>query len=175
MTQHYTLLNELLIRLEADGFEIGIGKYIRLQELLKQLPEGLESQELKPYLSPLFAQSVQQQERFSILFREALETAKLLEESPSDLGSQVLVDPQKPAFWRWVLGAALALALLVVGIFLFQSQDPPCGESLFQDPIQKDVYVSDTLLICDLLPPVTAFIKSFEAGGNGVASPFLIL
>ncbi|MEM9722559.1 MAG: hypothetical protein AAGA10_25055, partial [Bacteroidota bacterium] len=110
---YYTLLNELLIRLEAEGFEIGIRKHIQLQELLKQLPEGLEPGELKPYLSPLFVQSAQQQQRFGILFEEAKEAAQLLEDIPQSPESQPLVNPQKPGFWRWMVGLALGLAIIL--------------------------------------------------------------
>ena len=152
MPQFFPLLNELLIRLEAEGFEIGIGKHIQLQELLKHLPEDLEPEDLRPFLSPLFAQNAAQQQRFGILFKEAVEAAHALRDVPQNPESQPLVNPKKPEFWRWLVGIALGLAVLLVFIFTRTSQDPPCENTLFPSPIQKQVYVSDSLPFCDLLP-----------------------
>ena len=60
----YPILADLLSRLRADGFEIGVGTHLQVQELLNRLPDRYTEEELGSFLCPLFARNPAQQERF---------------------------------------------------------------------------------------------------------------
>jgi WD40 repeat protein len=62
------LLAALVTAWESEGYALGTGKYIQLNSLLKQLPAGTNSQQLKTLIAPIIAQNAQQQEEFYRLF-----------------------------------------------------------------------------------------------------------
>jgi outer membrane protein assembly factor BamE (lipoprotein component of BamABCDE complex) len=67
----YRLVADLIQALETEGYQIGTGQYLRVQELLHQLPDGMPAEELMYALSPLFVQTSQQQDQFYRLFQQA--------------------------------------------------------------------------------------------------------
>lgn len=72
----YHLLAELTTALEADGYDMGTGKQLQVQELLRRLPEDTPPERLASLLCPLFARNRQEQEQFYELFRQCLTRTK---------------------------------------------------------------------------------------------------
>ena len=61
-------LADFLEHLRQHGFVLGIDAYMRLENLLRQLPANCTTDELRDYLSPIFASNPKQQELFYQLF-----------------------------------------------------------------------------------------------------------
>ncbi len=115
----YRFLSDLLDALAADGFPMGTGKHLQVQELLSKLPEDLPLASYKTILAPLFATNRQDQERFYELFDNALRREealqkKLEETTPTPVPEEV----KQVRRWRdVVLGLLIALAGVAGFIF----------------------------------------------------------
>lgn len=111
--KHHHLLAVLFQELESAGFLLGTHKYLQVQELMTQLPDDLPLEQLRGILSPLFANSPQEQQLFRILFLKSLaEVNDFSERSEGILESDVTqADKAKPE-WR------LLLPLIFIGLFL---------------------------------------------------------
>ncbi|MEQ8703756.1 MAG: hypothetical protein RIC19_07540 [Phaeodactylibacter sp.] len=111
----YRLVADLIQTLEAEGQQIGTGQYLRVQELLSQLPDDLPAEELMYALSPLFVQTPQQQDQFYRLFRQSRDRTQAYFQS---LGETVDVRSERPLLHRrprklqWLI-AALAFLLVI--------------------------------------------------------------
>jgi N-acetylmuramoyl-L-alanine amidase len=118
----YRLLAELSQSLESEGYPIGTGQYLRIQELLSQLPEETPAEELKHMLSPLFARSAQQQEQFYRLFDQSLRRTQRyfgsLEETPVGAAATAIKEDAKTR-WLRALVIFLVVALFVPPLILF--------------------------------------------------------
>lgn len=105
----YHLLSDLIATLEADGFVVGTGKHLQLQELMSKLPDELPLESLKTLLAPILVSSRQDQERFYELFDLSLKRVKALEQPPE----KVLAHGSKDVeVWR---NAVLVLFVLLAG------------------------------------------------------------
>ena len=58
-TQTYQFLSHLMTALQANGFRVGTGQQLRLQQLIEQLPEDISVEQLKFRLAPIFAKKLQ--------------------------------------------------------------------------------------------------------------------
>ena len=68
----YHLLADLSTALEAEGYDLGTGKYLQVQELLQKLPADTPLEQMASLLCPLYARNRQEQEQFYALFRQSL-------------------------------------------------------------------------------------------------------
>lgn len=75
----YHLLADLISTLEADGFVVGTGKHLQVQELLSKLPDDIALESLETVLAPIFATNRQDQERFYELFGQCLQRVREIE------------------------------------------------------------------------------------------------
>jgi hypothetical protein len=110
----YRLVADLIQTLETEGYQIGTGQYLRVQELMHQLPEGLSTEELMYALSPLFVQTPQQQDQFYRLFRQSANRTKAYFhslEAPADSTTSLPLLQRHPRRLKWFL---FALAFLLV-------------------------------------------------------------
>lgn len=105
----YHLLANLLSTLEADGFVLGTGKQLQVQELLRKLPDDLELESLKTILCPIFATSRQEQDRFYELFDHSLRRVRAMEELRKQPKVKVKKDVE---LWRNII---LALFVILAG------------------------------------------------------------
>ena len=98
----YHLIADLLNALNAEGYAVGTGLHLRLEELLRQLPDDMPAEELAQHLSPLFAQSPKQQEAFYDLFENSLKRSKhffaQLEVKPKEDNKK-----NQSNRWRWLI------------------------------------------------------------------------
>ena len=67
----YELLAAFLYALEAEGYRMGTGTHLQLQELLQRLPDDPADEVLRDSIIPLLATNEQEQELFRTLFRRA--------------------------------------------------------------------------------------------------------
>ncbi len=111
MSNHtkYHFLSDLISTLEADGFVVGTGKHLQLQELLTKLPEDLQLESLKTLLCPIFATNRQDQTRFYELFDLSLKRVWELQQPIEKLAVKKPLDVE---IWRNVV---LALFLVLAG------------------------------------------------------------
>lgn len=117
----HTLLALLLRAWQEEGFELGTGQALRLQELLQRLPADTPPEQLRSLLSPLLAKDEAQQRRFYALFDQSLKQAYALHDhpkaaTPAPGDAAVEAAAQKVRKWRWL---ALAVALLTIGLLAF--------------------------------------------------------
>lgn len=105
----YHLLSDLIATLEADGFVVGTGKHLQVQELMSKLPDDLPLESLKTLLCPVFANNRQDQERFYELFDVSLKRVKALEQPAEKVLARGSKDVE---IWR---NAVLALFVLLAG------------------------------------------------------------
>ncbi|MCB0598881.1 MAG: hypothetical protein KDD28_32720, partial [Phaeodactylibacter sp.] len=107
---HYQLLTELLTALRADGYPMGTGKHLQLQELLRKLPEDSPPERLKTLLAPIFSTNKQEQAYFYELFDKAWARVQAAQRQEQKQPAP----PDKAARW---LNALLGI-LAVLAIFL---------------------------------------------------------
>jgi formylglycine-generating enzyme required for sulfatase activity len=122
------LIVELLTMLHAEGYPLGPGKLMQLEELLRQLPPDLPPAALRTQLAPLFAGSPEEQRRFYELFDKILhrvETPGKQEESTGtglpDTGAKSSPEPEM----RWgALFLGILLTLCALSGAMFEPQAP---------------------------------------------------
>ncbi len=138
----YPILADLLSRLRADGFEIGVGSHLRVQELLSRLPERYTEEELGSYLCPLFAKNAADQERFQELYQESLNAYRL---THSDEKSKIKDKTKKRKWWQFLaIGSLLGLMGLLIWAIYFSSPEP-CPKDLYPEgPIEINLYAGDS-------------------------------
>ncbi|MBV6655038.1 MAG: hypothetical protein KI786_14835, partial [Mameliella sp.] len=133
----YRLVADLIQDLNAEGYQMGTGQYLRVQELLHQLPEGLSKEELMYALGPLFVQTPQQQDQFYRIFRQTHNQVtayfEALESAPPTVELPLL--RRRPRKLQWLL-ATLAFLLIVppliiIGLRYFEERTRPL-ERTFQ-------------------------------------------
>ena len=72
----HKLLAVLLDALEKDGFPLGTGSHLHIQQLLASLPKDTEPEDLKTLLAPILTNSPESQERFYELFDQSQKTTE---------------------------------------------------------------------------------------------------
>jgi formylglycine-generating enzyme required for sulfatase activity len=117
----YFLVKDLIDELENEQIQLGTGAYLRVQELLRLLPDDISDADLLLALAPLLARSGREQEliyeKFALCQRRADEV----------LGPRPPDDPQKPkpidpierkikSSKRWFWAAAALLAAVLAGL-----------------------------------------------------------
>ena len=71
-TLAHSLLADVLASLEnASGTPLGTAAHLRVQELVRQLPDDTQPEELKTLLAPLLCKSPEEQEQFYEMFRKS--------------------------------------------------------------------------------------------------------
>ncbi len=105
----YHLLADLVSTLEADGFVVGTGKHLQVQELLSKLPDDIALESLKTLLAPVFVTTRQDQLRFYELFDLCLRRVRELEETRREVLAPKSYDVER---WRNIV---LILFLVLAG------------------------------------------------------------
>lgn len=116
----YRLVADLIQALETEGYQIGTGQYLRVQELLHQLPDGMPAEELMYALSPLFVQTSQQQDQFYRLFQQARDRTEAYFhaiDQTQDTAEAIPLLQRRPRKLQWLL-VALAFLLIVPPIIV---------------------------------------------------------
>jgi formylglycine-generating enzyme required for sulfatase activity/N-acetylmuramoyl-L-alanine amidase len=178
----YHLIADLLNSLKAEGYAIGTGLHLRLEELLRKLPDDMPAEELGQHLSPLFAQSPKQQEAFYELFENSLKQsthffAQLEDQSEEDKGKD------QSNRWKWLI-MLLGFAFVIPPfIFFLLWLFTPAQDNRIIKPFEvngassKVECLSDTL---DLkgLPKVSKatliFQKDISLGSVSIDTPYCI-
>jgi formylglycine-generating enzyme required for sulfatase activity len=186
---------ELLAYLRQRGFTIGVGHYLRLQELLNKTGAGCSPQDLKTLLCPIFATNQIQQEQF---YRTFDEYYSLFHRAPSeaDAASKAqsgeialqhpVASPVRLHVWLYILGAALLL-LLVFYAFMPTATNKAVGQSNSSDQDLPGVDASKQASnqVADEKPtprpatnaePGLSFYRSYRATFRaiGIAAPIII-
>ncbi|MCO6491630.1 MAG: WG repeat-containing protein [Phaeodactylibacter sp.] len=128
----YQLLAELLAALRADGYPMGPGKHLQLQELLRRIPDDTPPERLRTLLAPIFATNKQEQAYFYEVFEKSwarVQAAQLRPEAPPP-------PPDKAARWRYVLlGTLVVLTVFLAFLFrqyLFPLEPVPLEPETYQ-------------------------------------------
>ncbi len=120
----YHLLADLTAALEAEGYDMGTGKYLQVQELLRHLPADTPPEQLESLLCPLFARNRQEQEQFYLIFRHSLARARAASAPP-----EKQPHAREMRVWRNLLLAMTAVFGFIAGYVLdvevFQSWRNP--------------------------------------------------
>ena len=77
-TYTFELVAAFLHALEAEGYPIGTGAYLNIQEVMTQLPEDISDDALRDSLIPILATNEQEQHLFRSLFKRAQRQVKTL-------------------------------------------------------------------------------------------------
>ncbi|MFK7947181.1 MAG: SUMF1/EgtB/PvdO family nonheme iron enzyme [Saprospiraceae bacterium] len=109
--QTYQLLAQLMSALQANGFRVGTGQQLRLQHLMKQLPEEIKPEALKTRLAPIFAKNREEQKLFYELFEEAKQS---LQFSEKPLSTNQKKQKNKYTKWIWIIGGLIIVVLMSV-------------------------------------------------------------
>ena len=118
----YKLLADLIRSMEAEGIRFGTGKQLQIQELLRYLPNDIPLEDLKTYLSPIFAKNKQEQAHFYELFDQSLERVRAFTVAPTTLERQVETD--EVAWWRNLIYLLLAGLILYLGWLTWRYFNP---------------------------------------------------
>jgi hypothetical protein len=117
----HTFIADLLHNLEQEGITLGTGRYLKVQELWRRLPDDIEPERLKTLLVPLFATNPQEQERFYAIFdkswRRVQELNKIEEVKPEPPMEEEVAEQN----WRWLLYVAAVLFLGALAWILFRT------------------------------------------------------
>ena len=128
----YRLVADLIQTLETEGYQIGTGQYLRVQELLRQLPDGMPAEELMYALGPLFVQTPQQQDQFYRLFQQARDRTEAYFraiDQAQNTTEEIPLLQRRPRKLQWLL-VALALLLvvppvIVIGLYYLKESTRP--------------------------------------------------
>jgi len=149
--QTYQLLARLLTALEANGYPIGTGKHLQVQELLRQIPPGTPPQQLKTYLAPIFTQSPEEQAQFYELFDRSL---KAVQAQSTDFKPEQPSEAEKAVnTWRrlvYTLATIVGILVLLLALpYLFDKTAKPTQETITppsiatQDTFFYDIKIPD--------------------------------
>ncbi len=125
-TRPYLLTALLLDVLETEGWKIGTGQQLRIQELLRQLPDDVDDDALGLALAPLLARNPQEQSLVYEKLEECRRRADELAEVPSAYRAQEQAEAARThRRWRiWLPLALLGLLGLGIGIGYWQMGKP---------------------------------------------------
>jgi hypothetical protein len=141
------VFGEFLADLRRQGFQIGVGHYLRLQELLNKAGPETTPEDLKTLLCPLFATNQVEQEHFYRAFdsfftlfqlsppestgpKAADETVLFRTLSPSNSSTA-----RRKHLYKLGLAALIIIAAIVAGMFLSRQQTDQITKSV---PLQEN-------------------------------------
>lgn len=116
-TRLHILMSELTAALEADDYDIGTGKHLQIQELLRRLPADMPPERLSGLLCPLFARNRQEQEDFYRLFEQAWQRVSAMADAPEG-ASETHKQRRLARVWRNLL-LVMTAGFSFLGGFLF--------------------------------------------------------
>ena len=143
--QKYQLLAYLMTALQANGFRVGTGQQLRLQQLMEQLPDDFPLENLKTRLAPIFVKSKEEQQLFYELFEEAKGSLEV-KESPLAAPFEKPKNPYKK--WIWIAGAMVAIATMTA--LWFWVNPPKVSYEYLKKPlpiISQTIIENDTATI----------------------------
>jgi hypothetical protein len=143
--QKYQLLAYLMTALQANGFRVGTGQQLRLQQLMEQLPDDFPLENLKTRLAPIFVKSKEEQQLFYELFEEAKGSLEV-KESPLAAPFEKPKNPYKK--WIWIAGAMVAIAIMTA--LWFWVNPPKVSYEYLKKPlpiISQTIIENDTATI----------------------------
>ena len=150
----YELLAAFLHALEAEGFAMGTGVHLQLQELLQRLPDDPPDEVLRDSVIPLLATNEQEQELFRTLFRRAqsqLDSTHAAYRAPAGGKASWSV-------WQILFFTLLAAILVVIGFLGRSILDPrlePVNQHMTLQPGQvSDAIAPDSSALMGLTAPV---------------------
>ena len=116
----YALLADLLTALETDGSAAGPDLHLRLQALVRQLPEDTRPEDLKTLLAPVLCRNKEEQERFYELFARSwarVQEVGIIEAEKALEGNTLIQKVQRKKWLQRRLSWSLWLLLgLVAGL-----------------------------------------------------------
>lgn len=137
----YSLLSHLLAALEANGYPMGTGKYLQVQELLRHLPADTPPERLKTLLAPVFTRSPEEQtlfyEQFDRIWRDISTLPTTIQPEEQTVEEQAVKKWQKLVY---ALAALIGITLLVIAIPYFTKE----SEELTSETISRTISVRDT-------------------------------
>jgi len=116
-----------LVRLlRANGFQIGVSHYLRLERVIGSLGSNTHPSRLASLLCPIFATNPQQQSRFYELFDDFFERRRLSDEpgrSTIEASNSSPRAAMRHSRKMWVIGTMAMLLMLAIGggVLLFKS------------------------------------------------------
>lgn len=119
----YQLLADLLSNLKAQGFPVGTRKYLKVQELVRKLPEDTPTEQLKSLLCPLFAQSPAEQQLFYNVFDQSLNRTTFLQQPSAKIENRRRARLLKYLIWFLTIVAAFFTGILIY-IILNPTDEP---------------------------------------------------
>jgi formylglycine-generating enzyme required for sulfatase activity len=136
--QTYQLLAYLMTALQANGFRVGTGQQLRLQQLMEQLPEDIALDRLKTRLAPIFVKSKEEQQLFYELFEEVKRSLEI-KDSPFVAPLEKPKNPYKK--WIWIASALLAISISIA--LWFRLNPPEITYAYLKKPVP---IISQTIL-----------------------------
>ena len=170
----YHLLAELLSTLQAEGYPLGTGQQLQVQELWNKLPADTPIEEIPFLLAPLFASSPKEQAHFYELFEQCRRrTEAFYREVEEEQSAQP--DHQERRF-RWAIWALVLLLLVPPVVVLYQLMKPD-KRDFIEKPFQVQAGEKATACLTD-----TTDLKEFGTpdhykviyAGRGGLGAFLI-
>lgn len=153
-TYTFELVAAFLHALEAEGYPIGTGAYLNIQEVMTQLPEDISDDALRDSLIPILATNEQEQHLFRSLFKRAQRQVKTLRVE-SDMMQQGSTKRSRIGFFFFLLLGILLSFLIFFGPQLWRSELEPTYYHFSLKPGQLDQVVApDSAMMKGLRPPV---------------------
>ena len=129
----YHLIAELLSTLQAEGYSLGTGQQLQVQELLHRLPEDTPLEEMPYLLAPLFANNPKEQAHFYELFEQC---RKRTEAFYKEVEQEERVEPdQQERRFRGLIWV-LALLLLAPPVIIMYQLMQPVERDFIEKPFQ---------------------------------------
>jgi len=131
--QTYHLIAELLSTLQAEGYPLGTGQQLQVQELLNKLPEDTTVEEMPFLLAPLFANNPKEQDHFYELFEQCRKRTELFYQE-IEREEKVEPDQQERRFHGLIW--LLVLSLLVPPVIVIYKLMRPAEREFLEKPFQ---------------------------------------
>ncbi|MCB0547091.1 MAG: N-acetylmuramoyl-L-alanine amidase [Phaeodactylibacter sp.] len=130
---HHHLLAELLTTLRAEGYPLGTGQQLRVQELLSRLPEDTTVEEMPFLLAPLFASNPKEQARFYELFEQC---RRRTEAFYKEIEREERAEPDhQERRYRGLIWLLVLLLLIPPAIVIYRLTQP-VGRPFIEKPFQ---------------------------------------
>lgn len=150
---HFALIADLFGALETDGMPVGTDLHLRIQTLLRALPDAVGPEDMKTLLAPLLCKNKEEQERFYQLFDgswKRVQEMNILEKTDDkkEAGRTENQEKRRKRWREWsVVGSLLLIAVFLV--LKFSTEDKKLKE--IRTVLDVEVgghgqYLIDTLL-----------------------------
>lgn len=150
---HFALIADLFGALETDGMPVGTDLHLRIQTLLRALPDAVGPEDMKTLLAPLLCKNKEEQERFYQLFDgswKRVQEMNILEKTDDkkEAGRTENQEKRRKKWREWsVVGSLLLIAVFLV--LKFSTEDKKLKE--IRTVLDVEVgghgqYLFDTLL-----------------------------